>query len=64
MGDGSTPKIERIGTIRIKTRSGQNKVLKEVYYVTKFTYYLLSLGQLMEWGYQFNFDNEKCFIGH
>ena len=48
MGDGKTAKIEGIGKIETQTRSEHNKVLKDVYYVPKFTHNLLSLGQLME----------------
>ena len=64
MGDGKNEKIEGIGTIEIQTRSGQNKVLTDIFNVPKFTHNLLTLGQLMGWGYKFHFDDEKCIIGH
>ena len=64
MGHEKTAKIEGIGTIEIQTRTGQDKVLKNVYYIPKLTHNLLSLGQLMEWGYKFNFDGKKCIIRH
>ena len=59
MGDGNTAKIEGIGTIEFQIRFGQNKVLKDVSYIPKFTHNLLSLGQLMECGSKFNFDDDK-----
>ena len=59
MGDGKTEKIEGIGTIEIHKRFGQNKVLKHVSYIPKFTHNLLSLGHLMECGYKFNFEDDK-----
>ena len=38
----------RMGDGKTQTISKQNKVLKDVYYVPKFTHNLLSLGKLME----------------
>ena len=64
MGDRKTARIEGTRTIEIQTRCRHNKVLKDVYYVLKFTHNLLSLGQLMEWEYEFNFNNGKCIIEH
>ena len=43
ISDGKTEKIEGIGTIEIHTRSRHNKILEDVYYVSKFTHNLLSL---------------------
>ena len=59
MGDGKTAKIKGIGTIEFQIRFRQTKVLKDVSYIPKFTHNLLSLGQLTECGYKFNFDDDK-----
>ena len=64
MGDDKTEKIEDIGKIKIQKRFGENKVLKDVYYVPKFTHNLLRIEQLIEWGYTFNFYDDQYIIGH
>lgn len=48
-------KVERMGTISIKTVQGNSKLLHDVQYALNLAHNLLSLGQVMETGYSLFF---------
>jgi hypothetical protein len=50
-GDGSTVKICGLGSVVMKTRQGDHKVLTSVYYIPQLKSNIISLGQLEEAGY-------------
>jgi hypothetical protein len=49
-GDGSTVKICGLGSVVMKTRQGDHKVLTSVYYIPQLKSNIISLGQLEEAG--------------
>lgn len=49
-GDGSTVLIKRRGTIVLKCKNGEERLLKDVYYIPKLCNNIISLGQLSEDG--------------
>ncbi|RDY09483.1 hypothetical protein CR513_06141, partial [Mucuna pruriens] len=51
-GDSSKVQIQGKGTILISLKDGSHKFIKDVYYVPKLKSNILSLGQLVEKGYE------------
>lgn len=49
-GDGSTVHIEGKGTVVLRCKNGENKVLHKVYYIPALCNNIISLGQLAEVG--------------
>ncbi|XP_074351762.1 uncharacterized protein LOC141690904 [Apium graveolens] len=49
-GDGSTVKIEGKGSVILKCKNGEDKLLNEVYYIPSLCSNIISIGQLSEEG--------------
>jgi hypothetical protein len=51
-GNGSTIHIEGCGTVLFSLKSGEHCVLENVYYISRMTAHIISVGQLDERGYK------------
>ena len=51
LGDDKQVQIEGKGTIRVKAKSGIEKLIHDVFYIPGLAYNLLSVGQLIQRGY-------------
>ena len=49
-GDGSTVQIEGKGSIAFRCKNGEERVLREVYFIPSLRSNIISLGQLSEEG--------------
>lgn len=54
--------VERKSDIIVKTKRGNSKIIKDVFYVPSLSQNLLSVGQLMEKWYVLKFDDGVCLI--
>lgn len=61
VGNGQYIKVEGSGAITIQTQSGI-KVISDVLYIPKISQNLLSIGQMLEKDYAFEFRNRKCTV--
>lgn len=69
-GDGSTVNIQGRGSILLKCKDGQERVLNEVYFIPDLRSNIISIGQLMEEGnrviirgdYMWVFDKQDCLL--
>ncbi|XP_051129721.1 uncharacterized protein LOC127250461 [Andrographis paniculata] len=61
-GDGSKVQIEGKGSILLKCKNGEHKVIYEVYYIPPLRSNILSLGQLTEEGYKVEMLNEHLKV--
>ncbi|EPS69339.1 hypothetical protein M569_05427, partial [Genlisea aurea] len=61
VGDGRSLKVQGIGTVTIESDNG-SVAINDVLFVPSLTVNLLSVGQLMERGFQVNFMKTKCEI--
>ncbi|KAK8933421.1 hypothetical protein KSP39_PZI015880 [Platanthera zijinensis] len=62
LGDGKASKLEGKGSINIITSSGQVKQITDVQFVPKLAQNLLSVGQLLQKGYNVSFSQNLCSI--
>ena len=62
LGDRTSIKAEGKGIVPILTKQNQNKYIPDVYYVSQLKHNLLSVGQLMEHGYDVLFQKNTCNI--
>ncbi|KAG8389982.1 hypothetical protein BUALT_Bualt01G0036000 [Buddleja alternifolia] len=60
--DDSTISVMGKGRILIKLKNGDHKYISDVFYVPEIKYNLLSMGQLIEKGYDFNSCDNQLFI--
>lgn len=61
-GDASKIQIEGKGTILIRLKDGTHKLISDVYYVPKLKSNILSLGQLMEKGYEILMKDRSLWL--
>jgi hypothetical protein len=61
MLNGANIAVEGIGTVGVKSHSG-DKLISNVLYVPKLNQNLLSVPQLLKKGYKVLFEHEKCVI--
>ncbi|KAG6493460.1 hypothetical protein ZIOFF_048446 [Zingiber officinale] len=62
LGDSKRVSIEGQGVVAVFTEGGNKKHIHDVYYSSKITHNLLSVGQIMKDGYKLIFDNDRCDI--
>ena len=62
LGDHTSIKAEGKGIVPILTKQNQNKYIPDVYYVPQLKHNLISVGQLMEHGYDVLFRKNTCYI--
>ncbi|KAJ9542646.1 hypothetical protein OSB04_029152 [Centaurea solstitialis] len=62
LGDDNQMKVEGKGTISIKTKEDEAKLLYDVQFVPNLAHNLLSIGQLVISGYKVVFDDDACDI--
>ncbi|KAG6529457.1 hypothetical protein ZIOFF_011655 [Zingiber officinale] len=62
LGDSKHVSIEGQGVVAVFTEGGNKKHIHDVYYSSKITHNLLSVGQIMKDGYKLIFDNDRCDI--
>ncbi|KAG6512658.1 hypothetical protein ZIOFF_030787 [Zingiber officinale] len=62
LGDSKRVSIEGQGVVVVFTEGGNKKHIHDVYYSSKITHNLLSVGQIMKDGYKLIFDNDRCDI--
>ncbi|GKU85713.1 hypothetical protein SLEP1_g340 [Rubroshorea leprosula] len=62
LGDNKQVQIEGKGIIAIRTKSGIEKLIHDVYYIPNLAHNLLSVGQLVENGYVVEFHDGLCEI--
>lgn len=62
LGNNKEIQIEGKGTVAIKTESGTEKLIHDVYYIPGLAYNLLSVGQLIQKGYLVTFHDNVCEI--
>lgn len=62
LGDGKAEKIQGKGVVAINTKTGQQRYIHDVLYVPNLAHNLLSVGQLIQKGYQVNFEGKECRI--
>ncbi|GKV16453.1 hypothetical protein SLEP1_g27093 [Rubroshorea leprosula] len=62
LGDNEKVQIEGKGTIAIRTKSGIEKLIHDVYYIPNLAHNLLSVGLLVENGYLVEFHDGLCEI--
>ena len=62
LGDRTSIKAEGKGIVPILTKQNQNKYISYVYYVPQLKHNLISVGQLMEHGYDVLFQKNTCYI--
>jgi len=61
-GDNSEHPVEGIGEVSLRSIDGGRKVFKHVLHVPGIAKNLISVGQIVEQGYQLRFTNDGCFI--
>lgn len=61
-GDGSTDNIEGKGSITLQCKNGEERVLKDVYYIPTLCNNIISLGQISEEGHKVMIDGEMLWI--
>ena len=61
-GDSSKIQICGKGTILISSRNGSHRLIHDVYYVPKLKSNILSLGQILEKGYEVNMKNRCLWL--
>jgi len=61
LGDHSCIKVEGKGIIPILTKHNQHEYIPGVYYVPNLKHNLISVGQLMEHGYDVIFQGNTCY---
>jgi hypothetical protein len=61
-GDGSTVEIQGKGTIVFQGRTGDQWVLRDVYFIPKLRANLISLGQLIEIGHRVVMDDDEIIV--
>lgn len=62
IGDAKAYKIEGVGEISFKSKSGNVEKMSEVYYVPGLKSNLLSAGHLLRRGYDIHFHDNACFL--
>ena len=62
LGDNKQIQVEGKGTIEVKTNQGKVKYLDNVFFVPTLSHNLLSVGQLVNDGYQVIFDDGSYTI--
>jgi transposase InsO family protein len=62
LGDGSAVSIGGRGTVMIKGRTGEQRVLTDVYYIPKLTTNIISLGQLEENGCRVQLEDGNLMV--
>lgn len=62
-GDGSTVKIKGKGNITFRCKNGEERMLKEVYYIPDLCNNIISLGQLFEDGNKVVLQGEYLWVG-
>ena len=60
--DSKHLKIEGQGVIIVNTNGGNKRHIYDIYYSSKITHNLLSVGQMMKKGYKPIFDNDQYEI--
>lgn len=61
-GDDKKLTVQGIGDILVDTKKGQKKKISSVYYVPGLKHNLLSVGQLLQKGYDLHFKGETCEV--
>lgn len=61
-GDGSTVNIEGKGSVAFQCKNGEEKLLKEVYYIPNLCNNIISLGQLSEAGNKVIIEGEFLWV--
>lgn len=61
-GDGSTVKIQGMGSVVMQDRNHGHKVLTDVYYIPELKSNIVSLGQLEEKGFKFVGENSRLCV--
>lgn len=61
-GDGSIVHIKGKGTVAIKCKDGEERILHQVYYIPSLRSNIISLGQLSEEGYKIMLSGEFLWI--
>ena len=61
-GDTSKISVKGKGKILIRTKNGTNKYISDVYYVPALKNNLISLGQLVERGYDIHLKDNSLVI--
>lgn len=61
LGDDKEIQIEGIGTIAVSI-NGKEKMVQNVFYAPSLAHNLLSVGQLVEYGYSVLFENNTCVV--
>jgi len=64
LGDHTPVPTQGKGTIHLLTKHNQKKVIHDVYYVPNLKVNLISVGQLMQNGYDVRFHDTSCTIYH
>ncbi|XP_049936006.1 retrovirus-related Pol polyprotein from transposon TNT 1-94 [Nymphaea colorata] len=62
LGDNNRISVKGKGTAIIKSETGMEKFINDVYYVPGLAQNLLSVGQLVQKGYTLLFENDACEI--
>lgn len=62
LGDGKVLQVAGVGCIKLHQNGGKLSLLKNVQYVPQLTHNLLSVGQLMDNGFDVNFSRSECKI--
>ncbi|KAK9690531.1 hypothetical protein RND81_09G135100 [Saponaria officinalis] len=62
LGDDKPIQVEGRGTVSIKTKQGDTKLIYDVNFVPSLAYSLLSVGQLVKSGCSVIFEDEGCTI--
>jgi len=62
LGDGKAERIKGKGVIIVHAKSGEKRYIHDVLYVPNLAHNLLSVGQLVQKGYQIHFDNNECKV--
>ncbi|KAK8936281.1 hypothetical protein KSP39_PZI013961 [Platanthera zijinensis] len=62
LGDGKSLVIEGTGSVAIKTRTGETRLIDNVHYIPTLSQNLLSIGQLIKNGYDIHFEDNCCHI--
>jgi len=61
-GDGSRVNIEGVGSMVMQDRHSAHKVLTEVYYIPKLKSNIISLGRLVEKGFEVTLGKGRLFV--